>query len=35
MKVLSEYMRSASFCIQHVQDLLGVSGRIGVAVRNR
>ena len=33
-KVLLEHLRGTSFCIQPVRELLGASGRIGVAVQN-
>jgi hypothetical protein len=35
LQVLSEDLRSTSVCLQPVGELLGASGRIGVAVQNR
>jgi len=34
LTLLSEHLRSTAFFIQPVQELLGASGRIGVAVWN-
>jgi hypothetical protein len=34
LKVLSEYRRSTSFCIWPALELVGSSGRIGVAIQN-
>jgi len=34
LKVLSEHLRNTSFCLQSVWELLGASGRIGVAVQD-